>query len=163
LKAKGEFALVIGSLEQALEQAGQPVNAGTMAHLHGVYMGIVDTAAEARDLETLRKYTPTLEELARRDGHRLYLAVARRAWGVAWRLSGEREEAEANFSQALETFRAYGARWQIGRTLAELGELAQAGGNITSARDCYTQALAEFEALRAAPAAARMRELVAHL
>lgn len=134
-----------------------------MAHQHSLYMGIVDTAAEARDLPTLRKYVPALEELARRDGHRFYLAIAQRAWGVASRLSGEREEAKANFSQALETFRAYGARWQIGRTLAEMGELAQAGGNAAAARDLYTQALAEYEALRATPGAARLRESIAGL
>ena len=64
-----------------------------------------------------------LEKLASRDNHRLYLAIAHRALGVGHRLAGEHAAAETRLKQALELFTKLGARWQIGRTLFELGEL----------------------------------------
>ena len=106
-----------------MDTSGQPVNFGTMAHDHEIYMTLTDTAAELRDVAALRKYAPELEELADRDHHKLYLAIAHRAMGVAHRLAGEQIEAETRLKQALELFAKLGARWQIGRTLFELGEL----------------------------------------
>ncbi|HWR88560.1 MAG TPA: hypothetical protein VN277_09090, partial [Acidiferrobacterales bacterium] len=75
-------------MEMALETAGQPVNWGTMAHEHDTYAVLADTAVLQRDAAALRQYAPRLEELAARDGHKLYLAIAQRAWGVAHRLAG---------------------------------------------------------------------------
>ena len=89
LKAQGEFALVKQNLEHALGTAGQPVNFGTMAHDHDIYMTLADTAVELRDADALRKYARPLETLAGRDNHRLYLAIAHRALGVEHRLAGE--------------------------------------------------------------------------
>ena len=97
-----------------------------MAHEHIVYMMLVDSAVRAGDETTIRRYVPKLEELALRDDHRPYLAVAHRAWGVAHRLSGEYQEAETRLEKALEIFEELGTRWQIGRTLFGLGELAMA-------------------------------------
>ena len=88
LKAQGEFALVKQNLENAIGTAGQPVNFGTMAHDHEIYMVLADTAAELRDIDALRKYAPQIEKLASRDNHRLYLAIAYRAseLGIGWRV-----------------------------------------------------------------------------
>ena len=94
-----------------------------MAHDHEIYMILADTAVELRDVDALRKYAQPLETLASRDNHRLYLAIAHRAIGVEHRLAGEHAPAEARLRQALELFTKVGARWQIGRTLFELGEL----------------------------------------
>jgi tetratricopeptide (TPR) repeat protein len=151
LKAEGEFALVKQNVEAALETAGQPVNAGTMAHDHDVYMTLADTAMQQRDAAALRQYTPRLEELAVRDGHKLYLPIAHRAWGVAHRLAGEHAKAEERLKKALELFSELDTRWQIGRTLAEMGELAQARSNAAAAREYFSQALVVFEALMALP------------
>jgi tetratricopeptide (TPR) repeat protein len=135
-------------LEHALETAGQPVNFGTMAHDHDIYMTLADTAVELRDADALRKYAQSLETLASRDNHRLYLAIAHRALGVEHRLAGERAPSETRLRQALELFTKLGARWQIGRTLFELGEL-----NLTharpKAREYYSQALGAFEEIQA--------------
>jgi hypothetical protein len=117
LKAQGEFALVKQNLENAMGTAGQPVNFGTMAHDHEIYMTLTDTAVELRDADALRKYVPHLERLAGRDNHRLYLAIAHRARGVERRLAGEHIEAESSLKQALGLFSKLGARWQIGRRL----------------------------------------------
>ena len=59
-------------LEGSLVLSGQPVKRGTMAHMHIVYMMLVDTAAKARDAETIRKYAPLLEELAKRDQRKIW-------------------------------------------------------------------------------------------
>jgi len=145
-------------METALETAGQPVNWGTMAHEHDTFAVLADTAMQQHDAAALRQYTPRLEELATRDGHKLYLAIAYRAWGVAHRLAGEHAEAEARLNQALELFEELEARWQIGRTLAELGELALAQSNTDAARDYFSRALVAFEALQAVPDMERTRE-----
>jgi hypothetical protein len=49
-------------------------------------------------------------------------------------------------------------RWQIGRTLFELGELSISLADMSSARDHFTSALSAFETLSALPDAARTRE-----
>lgn len=110
-------------LEKALGLAGQPVKRGTMAHDHDVHMVLTDSAMQLRDVDALRRYAPRLEELARRDDHRLYLAIAHRAWGVAHRLAGEHAQATTRLNQALELFVELETRWQIGRTRAALTTL----------------------------------------
>ncbi len=148
-------------MERSLQLPGQPVQRGTMAHEHDVYAMLADAAAAQRDLDGLQQYAPLLEELAARDGHRLYQAVAHRAWGVAARLAGDYAEAGKRLNLALESFQQLGARWQVGRTLAELGELELARSQAVAAREHFTQALAAFEELRAAPDAARVSAALA--
>jgi tetratricopeptide (TPR) repeat protein len=163
LQAEGEFALVKEQLDKALQLSGQPVKRGTMAHDHDVYMVLTDIAALRRDMTALREYTPRLEELATRDGHRLYLAIAHRAWGVAHRLAGELAEAQARLDQAMELFGELGTRWQIGRTLFELGELDRARSDMKKAREDFEHALAEFEKMKAVPDTERARAALAEL
>ena len=139
--------------------AGQPVNFGTMAHDHEIYMTLADTAVEMRDADALGNYARPLEKLADRDNHRLYLAIAQRALGVAHWLAGEHIEAENRLKQALGLFTKVGARWQIGRTLFELGELNLNRSN-TKAREYYSQALGSFEEIRAMPNAERTRAVL---
>ena len=129
-----------------------------MAHDHEIYMTLADTAVELRDADSLRKYAPELEELADRDHHRLYLAIAHRALGVGHRLAGQQAAAETRLRQALELFTKIGARWQIGRTLFELGELnREQSQNATKAREYFAQALGSFEEIQAKPNAERTR------
>lgn len=127
-----------------------------MAHDHEIYMILADTAAELRDLDAVLKYAPTLEQLASRDNHRLYLAVARRAMGVGRWLAGEQIEAESHLREALGLFTKLGTRWQIGRTLFALGELHLTRSK-EKAREYYSQALGAFEEIRAVPDAERTR------
>ena len=127
-----------------------------MAHDHEIYMTLADTAMELRDIDSIRKYAPALETLASRDNHRLYLAIAHRALGVGHRLAGEHVEAENHLKQALGLFTKLGARWQIGRTLFELGENHLTQSN-EKAREYFSQALGAFEEIRASPNAERTR------
>lgn len=150
-------------LEKALGLAGQPVKRGTMAHDHDVYMALTDGAVQRRDLDALRRYAPRLEELARRDDHRLYLAIAHRAAGVAHSLAGEHAPGATRLHQALDLFVELETRWQIGRTFCELGELDRAHSNHAGARDHLRQALAAFELLKAAPDIERTRAALSTL
>jgi len=126
-----------------------------MAHEHIVYMMLVDAAARAGDEAAIRKFAPRLEELALRDDHKPYLAVAHRAWGVALRLSGEYKEAEARLEKALAIFEEFGSSWQIGRTQFELGELALAQTDGAAAHSYFLLAQTRFEELGAQPDIAR--------
>lgn len=130
---------------------------------HDLYAMLVDAAAQQQDERAIRQYAPHAEELAVRYGHSLYQAIAHRAWGVAHRLAGEYVEAEARLSQALQLFEGLETRWQMGRTLRELGELAHMQANTTGARNYFSRALAAFEAMRAAPDVARMHTLLKQL
>ncbi|MDX1614076.1 MAG: hypothetical protein R3300_07170 [Candidatus Promineifilaceae bacterium] len=157
LQAQGEFALVKEQLERALDLAGQPVKRGTMAHKHIVYMMLTDAAARLGDEPAARHYAALLEQLAIRDGHQPYLAVAQRALGVVHRLGEEYGEAETRLTEALALFGERDAHWQIGRTLAEMAELALAQSDKAGARDYYGRALVEFEAIGARPDMERIR------
>ena len=159
--AEGEFALMQQHLEAALKLSS---SAGAApAGDHDVYAMLVDGAAQQRDPVGLQKYAALAEETARRIDHKLHLAIAQRAWGVAHTLAGEYPQAEGRFMQALDTFTAYPAPWQIGRTLFELGELTRLQKKTEQAREYYSRALSAFEELRAAPYAARVRTALEQL
>jgi tetratricopeptide (TPR) repeat protein len=150
-------------LKPALGLSGQPVKRGTMAHKHIVYMMMTDSAALVRDEAALRRYAPMLEELARRDDHRPYLAIADRAWGIAHRLAGDCDAAETRLVQAIEVFTELESHWQLGRALFEMGELELARSNGAAAREYYSRALAAFGTIQARPDAARTRAVLESL
>ena len=79
------------------------------------------------------------------------------------RLTGDHEKAEARLKQALELFQGLETRWQIGRTLYELAQLAMAREEHTLARDYLSHALVVFEEIGANPDAARTRARLASL
>lgn len=130
---------------------------------HDVYAALADVAALQGDAAAIRQVAPLAEELALRHGHKLYQAVAHRAWGVAHRLAGEHAESAARLDRALAICRALGARWQTGRTLHELGVLAAAQGDRDGARTHFTAALADFAAMGALPDAGRTQAALAGL
>lgn len=155
--AEGEFALVREYVETSIEQWAMPLKWGTNPHEHDLYSLLAEAASRQRDLGAIRHYAPLADELARRDDHKLYRAIAHRALAVGHGLAGEYDAAETQLTQALELLQPLGTRWQIGRTLFEWGELEQARRNSARARDHYSRALIEFEALGAAPDAAVTR------
>src|SRR5207237_5951740 len=126
LGAQGEFALLQEQLERGLQTSGQPVRRGSIAHEHDTYALVTDAAARKRDAGALAQFVPRLHELAERDAHCLYLAIAPRAGGVADRLAGSYESSAAQLQAAAQSFEHMGMPWQLARTLSELGELASA-------------------------------------
>lgn len=163
LGAEGEFALVVEQLQSALERPGQPVKRGSMAHEHDVCALLVEAACRLGSSAVLLQHLPHLEELARRDNHRMYLPLALRARGVAHRLAGEYAEAQVPLQKALEGFTGMEMRWQMGRTLTELGVLEQERGNPEGALTYFARAVEAFDALGAAPDEARTQALIAAL
>jgi tetratricopeptide (TPR) repeat protein len=148
-------------MDQAMNTAGQPVKRGTMAHDHDVAMLQAESAVQRREGAILLGVALRLEELARRDDHRFYLAIAQRALGVAQHLGGDLEKAEQYLKQALETFGGLEARWQAGRTFSELGELARSRGDLEYSRQNFEKALEAFEALGARLDGERVRRTLA--
>ena len=159
--AEGEFALV----KDHLETAGKlPVSSrGFFMNETERYFMLADLAVQERDVVALRQYAPPAEEMARRDGHILFQASAHRARGVLYRLTGDYTEAEARLNQALDLFQGLETRWQIGRTLYELAELAKARADHTVTHDYYSRALVAFEEIGANPDAVRTREALRSL
>jgi tetratricopeptide (TPR) repeat protein len=153
--AEGEFALMQQHLEVALEMSSS--TGAALGTNHDLYAMLVDAAAQQRYQAGLQKYAPLAEESAARTDHKLHLAIAHRAWGVAHTLAGEYPQAEARLQQALEIFAGYPAPWQIGRTLFEMGDLARLQGKTEQAREHFSRALSAFENLHAAPYATRTR------
>ena len=134
-----------------------------MAHEHIVYMMLVDGAARVGDEAAIRKFAPHLEELALRDDHKPYQAVAHRAWGIAHRLAGEYTEAETRLKQALAIFESLESSWQIGRTQFELGELALAQTDGAAAHSFFMLAQTHFEELGAKPDISRTAAVLENL
>ncbi len=161
--AEGEFALVSKRLEASLELSGQPVKRGTMAHEHIVYMMIVEGAVISEDLPALEKFVPRLSELADRDRHLPYTAIAQRAQGVMHRLTGAHDEARTALNAALLVFEEAGMDWQAGRTLTELGLLESTRGDQEAAEALYNRAMDIFERIRAKPAFDRARDAMNRL
>jgi predicted DCC family thiol-disulfide oxidoreductase YuxK len=152
--AAGEFAQVNGHLEQALETAAEWVGD------HDVYAMLAEAAVQQRDRQALLRYAPLAEQSAERYGHTLYRAIAQRALGVASMLAGDENQSEEQLQAALDAFQELGTRWQTGRTLVELGELARLRAHTTLARKYYSSALDHFEALGAVPDSERVRSVI---
>jgi len=151
MMAAGEFARARQNLETALKTPSEWIGD------HDLYTSLVDLAVRQHDRNTVRKYAAKAEEMATRYDHELYRAIAQRAWGVFHRLDGDYVAARTSLNQALALFSQLNTRWQMGRTLFELGELAVTEANNAEARGFFTRALEAFEQMHAAPDVERTR------
>lgn len=149
--AEGEFALVRQILEAALNLPAEWIGD------HDMHVMLADLAASQQDLAGIQKYAPQAEVLAERYRHELYQAITNRAWGVAHWLAGDYALSEAKLTKALELFGKLNTRWQVGRTLFELGELARNRRDPVEAQRWFTEALSVFEAMNAQINATRTR------
>ena len=144
-------------METAHGRPGQPVKRGTMAHEHDIMMQHTEAAAQQRDLIALQIYTPKLEQLAERDDHKFYQAIAQRAWGIALRLKGDYAEAELRLNRSLEIVNNLKTVWQMGRTHFEIAELHREKSELEKARLHYSAAMESFKVLQAKPDTERTR------
>jgi hypothetical protein len=78
-------------------------------------------------------------------------------------LKGEYIEAESKLNLAMGIFNALNARYQIGRTLFEMGELSTAQIDTAKARDYFIRALESFESMQATPDAERAKAALKRL
>ena len=155
--AEGEFVIVRKYLEIAVNKTA------TWVGEHDLYAMLADAAAQQRDESALQKYAPLADEFASHYDHKLYQAIAHRAWGVVHRLASQYPEAEIRLNRALELFQKLEARWQIGRTFTELGEVAHSHAENTAAREHFSHALSAFEGIGVLPDVARTREKIGML
>jgi tetratricopeptide (TPR) repeat protein len=153
LMSEGEFALVLEHGERALTLGSR---GWVIIGDHDLYNLLADAAAQRYDEASLRKYAPLAEESAFRYDHKLYQAIAHRTWGVLHRLAGQYTESQIRFDRALEIFQQMNTRWQVGRTLLEMGELALERSNITMAHGHYVRALEALESVQAIPEITRI-------
>ncbi len=152
--AEGEFAQVRHFMEIALA----PSKENGWIGAHDLYTLLVDAAAQKKDTGALQKYLPLAEEMALRYNHKLYQAIVHRAWGVAHLLVGEKEAAKIRLNQALAIFETLDTRWQIGRTMYDMGELASSQGDDETARENFSMAITAFEAMGAILNSSQARE-----
>jgi tetratricopeptide (TPR) repeat protein len=150
--AQGEFALVREILQKAAQRPSVIVSD------HDVYSVLVDAAVQQQDADGLREYIPLLEEAIANLEHNLYQATADRAWGVLHRIESQHELAEIRLLKAVTLFEGLDTRWQLGRTLLELGGLAAERSQPVEAKQHYARALALFEGMGALPDAKRAKD-----
>jgi len=137
--AVGEFVQITKYLEAALNQEAEWVGA------HDLYALLVDTAVRERNEATIRRYAPLAEETATRHGHRLYQAIASRAWGVLHLMNKEPELAQTKLKQALDIFTELETHWQSGRTYIELFNLAKVNGDQEKAKGYLSLSESAFD------------------
>lgn len=137
--AAGEFAQITKYLESALIQGAEWVGN------HDLYAALVDTAVRERNEAQIRKYAPLAEDTATRYNHRLYQAIASRAWGVLHLMENEPKLAQTRLERALGIFTELGTQWQIGRTYFELFGLAMSGGEKEKAQNYLSLSQSAFE------------------
>jgi hypothetical protein len=137
--AAGEFAQITKYLESAPNQGAEWVGD------HDLYAALVDTAVRGRNEAKIRRYAPLAEETATRYGHRLYQAIASRAWGVLHLMDKEPKLAQVRQEQALNIFTELGTHWQIGRTYFELFGIAKSSGEKEKAKNYLSLSQSAFE------------------
>ena len=135
----GEFVQITKYLEAALNQEAEWVGA------HDLYALLVDIAVREGSEANIRRYVSLAEETATRQGHRLYQAIASRAWGVLHLIDKESELAQAKLEQALDIFSDLETDWQSGRTYFELFNLAKVNGDQERAKDYLSLSQSAFE------------------
>ena len=152
--ARGEFALVNEHLTTAMQK---PPMGWNPVGDHEIYVLLADVAAQQRDEAMLAIYAPQAETVSIHLKHTLYQAIALRAMGILDELHGKFAGAEAQLRESFALFQRLDTRWQMGRTLFELGRLSAATGKTEEASKCFTQAANAFEFMGACPAAEQAR------
>ena len=152
--AEGEFVLVNEHLTAAMQK--HPMGWNPVGD-HEIYVLLADVAAEKRDETMLGMYAPQAEAISARLKHTLYRAIALRSLGVLDELHGRTVLAEARLKESYDLFQKLEARWQMGRTLFELGQLSAVVGRSKEASEYFAQAANELESLGARPLLERVR------
>jgi len=141
----GDSAAAIPPLEQAVHSLRQ----FDYRRLEGLYTTLLSEAHLLRgDLDTARALALQGLAIAGETPYRTGIAWAQRALGRIAQASGAWTEAEGYCQEALTTFAAMSARFEVGRTHLYLAEFAQRQGHRAAAALHLTEAYALFTALR---------------
>lgn len=150
--AQGEFALVNEHLTAAMQKP--PLGWNPVGN-HEIYVLLADVAAQQQDETMLATYAPQAETISVRLRHTLYQAISLRALGILDEMHGRLVHAEARLKESYGLFQRLDARWQMGRTLFDLGRLSATTGKSEEASEYFAQAASAFESMGARPAAER--------
>jgi len=145
---QGEFALVKEHLTNAIRKP--PIGWNPVGD-HEIYVSMADIAATLRDESLLSTYAAQSDEISLSLGHTLYHAVTLRALGILDWLHHDYPQAETRLRESCLLFQQLGTRWQIGRTLFDLGEMSTELGKMGEAKEYFSQALSAFEVMGARP------------
>jgi hypothetical protein len=156
--ARGEPREAQQALVNALDiRAGRHNMAALMAEL-------AELAARSGDLDLYDRFGAEALELGWRSGARKALAQALRARAIVGVSASRWEDALADAQNALARYRELGCGWEQGRSryvLAGLYRRRNDHGDDGRARDELTQALRQFDELRAVRDIARVRSALA--
>lgn len=143
---KGDLARAVEALQDSvgkLRQAGmQQLDGWFSAFLAEALLLAGAPVTEAREL-ALQALTATQS-----SGFRYGTGLAQRSLGRIALAAGERSEAELRLGEAVESFRAIRAPFEVGRTLLDLALLAHSGGDSGEAARCLGEAYRLFTELR---------------
>ena len=157
---EGEFALVKRHLTAALQLP--PVGWNPVG-MHEILVLLADTGAMNRDEQLLSTYASKADAMSLSLNHLLYHAMAKRALGILDWLHRDYARAEDQLRESVQLFQQLETRWQLGRTLYDLGELSIDLEKPAQAREFFTQALSAFEEMGAAPSVTRTRRYLASI
>lgn len=155
LAAEDDLPSAQPHMQAALASAHAPGQSGGIVTEGDMYMTLLDWAAQQRDKDGLHFYIPLVVTLARRNGHKLFEAIAEYAEGVERRLAVEYEDAEGHLNHALEFFQIQSMQWHLGLTQYELGEVHLYRNNPTKALEYLERARIAFSAIGSTPSTDR--------
>lgn len=124
LAAGGEWQAAKEHLHAALMALLVPDQTFTTATDQDIYASLLEGMGQQRDQDGLRSSLPMAADRARRTDHAPLAATVDYASGVAQRLAGEYDLAQAHLNRASSFFRDQSMSWHLAHTLYELGEVA---------------------------------------
>jgi tetratricopeptide (TPR) repeat protein len=157
---QGEAAEAISLLKQAVPRMQQ----FQRRRLESLYTTFLCEAYLARDdLDTARELILQSLSIAQEADYRAGVAWAQRTLGRISQATASPAAAEHHFREALGTFDAMQARFEIGRTHLDLAELTHLQGNPEAATLHLTEAYKLFEELQVPKYTERTRQRVRDL
>lgn len=151
---EGEFALIKEHLTTAMRLP--PVGWNPVGE-HEILVLLADIGAMNRDEALLATYAYEADFISLSLDHLLYHAMAIRALGILDWLHRDYARAEDQLRESIRLFQQLETRWQLGRTLYDLGELSMDLGRTMQAREFFMQALLAFEEMGAEPYMAKTK------
>lgn len=133
---QGEFAQAREHLMAAIEK---PSIGWNPVGDHEVSVLLADIGAMHRDIPLLAAYALQADEISLSLDHHLYHAIALRALGILDWLNGESAQAAARLTESCRIFQQIDTRWQLGRTLSDLGEVSAGLGRSEEAESYFAR------------------------
>ena len=126
------------AVEALREENDTPFLANTLVQRALVNYIQTDHTASMQDVDEVLTLTENGANLP------LYQAEAKRIRGLNYRLLGDRNEATANFSEALDLYRQLGETSSVSRLMLDLGAVYIDTGNLSEGLRCFNAVLEHY-------------------